>query len=85
MVLENCEIIEKTIDIHYIITFDYINMNKVMRVIKEKKLEIVTQEMEINEDSGLPIGKIEIKTRKKNAEMIFDIFKSIFEIGIKQL
>lgn len=85
MVLENCEIIEKTIDIHYIITFDYINMNKVMRVIKEKKLEIVTQEMEINEDSGLPIGKIEIKTRKKNAEMIFDIFKSIFEISIKQL
>ena len=51
MVLENCEIIEKTIDIHYTITFDYINMNKVMRVIKEKKLEIVTQELEINEDS----------------------------------
>jgi hypothetical protein len=28
--------------------------------------------MEIKEDSGLPIGKIEINT-KKNAEMIFDI------------
>jgi hypothetical protein len=48
-------------------------MNKVMRVIKEKQLEIVTQEMEINEETGLPIGKIEVKTRKKNAEMIFDI------------
>jgi hypothetical protein len=47
-------------------------MNKVMRVIKEKKLEIVTQDMEIHEE-GLPIGKIQIKTRKKNAEMIFDI------------
>jgi hypothetical protein len=58
-------------------------MNKVMRVIKEKKLEIVTQEMEINEETGLPIGKIEIKTRKKNAEMIFDIFNSLFEIDIK--
>jgi hypothetical protein len=56
-----------------------------MRVIKEKKLEIVTQEMEINENSGLPIGKIEIKTRKKNAEIIFDIFNSIFEISIKRL
>jgi uncharacterized YigZ family protein len=85
MILETCEIVEKTIDLHFIISFDYINMNKVMRVIKEKKLEIVNQEMEINENSGLPIGKIEIKTRKKNAEMIFDIFNSIFEINIKRL
>jgi uncharacterized YigZ family protein len=83
LTLESCEIIEKTIDIHYQVSFDYKNMNKVMRVIKEKKLEIVTQEMEINEESGLPIGKIEVKTRKKNAEMIFDIFNSIFEIDIK--
>lgn len=85
MIFEACEIVEKTIDIHFIISFDYINMNKVMRVIKEKKLEIVTQEMEIDENSGLPIGKIEIKTRKKNAEIIFDIFNSIFEISIKRL
>ena len=85
MILENCEIVEKTIDIHFTISFDYVNMNKVMRVIKEKKLEIVTQEMEINEISGQPIGKIEIKTRKKNAEIIFDIFNSIFEINIKRL
>ncbi|MGZ9734087.1 IMPACT family protein [Flavobacterium sp. GNP002] len=85
MVLETCEIVEKTIDIHFSITFDYQNMNKVMRVIKEKKLEIVSQEMEINEDSGLPIGKIEIKTRKKNAELVFDIFNSMFEIDIKRI
>jgi uncharacterized YigZ family protein len=85
MVLETCEIVEKTIDIHFTLSFDYQNMNKVMRVIKEKKLEIVNQEMEINEDSGLPIGKIEIKTRKKNAEMVFDIFNSMFEIDIKRL
>lgn len=85
MLLETCEIVEKTIDIHFSLTFDYAQMNKVMRVIKEKKLEIVNHELEINEDSGLPIGKIEIKTRKKNAEMIFDIFNSIFEINIKPL
>jgi hypothetical protein len=59
-------------------------MNKVMRVIKEKKLDIVGQAMEINENSGLPIGKIELKSRKKNAEMVFDIFNSMFEIDIKQ-
>ena len=83
MTLEICEVIEKTIDEQFLVSFDYKNMNKVMRVIKEKKLEIVAQEMEIDEDSGLPIGKIIIKTRKKNAEMVFDIFDLMFEIDIK--
>ena len=83
MTLENCSIIEKTIDLYYQISFDYINMNKAMRVIKEKKLQMVSQEISIIEETGLPIGLIEIKIRKKNAEMIFDIFNSIFEIDIK--
>ena len=81
--LDICDIIEKTVDVHFTITFDYQNMNKAMRVIKEKKLEIVKQEMEMDADSGFPIGKIEIKTRKKNAEIIFDIFNSLYEIHIK--
>jgi uncharacterized YigZ family protein len=83
--LESCEIIEKTIDIHFQISFDYKNMNKVMRIIKEKKLDIVNQEMEINEETNLPIGKFVIKTRKKNAEIVFDTFNSLFEINIKKL
>ena len=81
--LENSLIIEKTIDVHFIVSFDYINMNKVMRVVKEKNLNIISQEMEINKETGLPIGKMEIKTRKKNAEIIFDIFKSLYEITIQ--
>lgn len=76
MTLEVSEIVEKTIDIHYLVTFDYKNMNKVMRVIKEKNLDIVSQKMEMN-------CEIEIKTRKKNAEMVFDIFSNLYEIGIK--
>ncbi|WP_417939937.1 IMPACT family protein [Flavobacterium sp. RS13.1] len=83
MTLEVCEIIEKTIDVQFLISFDYKNMNKVMRVIKEKKLEITSQEMEIDENSGLPIGKIITKTRKKNAESIFSTFNLMFEIDIK--
>mgnify|MGYP000417969632 FL=1 len=85
LVLEEAEIIEKTIDISFLISFDYKNMNKVMRVIKEKKLDIVSQTMELEEDSGIALGKIEIKTRKKNAELIFDIFDNLFEIEIKRL
>lgn len=76
MALEASEIIEKTINIHYIVSFDYKNMNKVMRVIKEKNLEIISQNM--NESC-----EIEIATRKKNAEQIVDIFNNLFEIDIK--
>ncbi len=82
MALSECEIIEKTIDIHFKIVFDYQFMNKIMRVVKEKKLDILTQTMEINSLTQQPEGIIELKTRKKNAETIFDIFNSIFEIKI---
>jgi uncharacterized YigZ family protein len=83
LAIENCEIIEKTIDLQCQVTFDYKNMNKVMRVIKEKKLEIISQDMTINEENELPIGKIKVKIRKKNVEMVFDIFNSLSEIEVK--
>lgn len=76
MALEASDIIEKTIDIHYFVSFDYKNMNKVMRIIKEKNLDIVSQKMEMS-------CEIEVKIRKKNAEMIFDIFSNLYEIDIK--
>lgn len=75
MALEVSDIVEKTIDIHYLIRFDYKNMNKVMRVIKEKNLDIISQKMEMS-------CEIEIATRKKNAEMVFDIFSNLFEVTI---
>lgn len=78
MALEESKIIEKTINIHFLVQFDYKNMNKVMRVIKEKNIAIVSQKME--EDC-----QIEIATRKKNAKSIFAIFNSIFEVGIKEV
>lgn len=78
MALEESEIIEKTIDIRFKVSFDYKNMNKVMRVIKEKNLNIVSQRMEEN-------CEIEISTRKKNADMVFDIFTNLFEIKVDKL
>ena len=76
MALENAVIEEKTIDVHFIVSFDYKNMNKVMRIIKEKNLEIISQKMEMS-------CEIEIATRKKNAENVFGTFESLFEISIK--
>ena len=76
MALEAAENIEKTINIHYIISFEYKNMNKVMRIIKEKNLEIISQRMDES-------CEIEIATRKKNAQIIFEIFDNFYEIDIK--
>ena len=73
LTLEEADIVEKTIDKHFKITFDYKNMNKVMRIIKEKNIDIVHQKMELN-------CEIEIATRKKNAQQTFDIFSTLFEI-----
>lgn len=78
MALEQSEIVERTIDVYFKISFDYKNMNKVMRVIKEKNLEIVRQKMELD-------CEIEIATRQKNAEMVQQIFESLFEVSIKKL
>lgn len=78
MTLEASAIIEKTINIRFVITFDYKNINKIMRIIKEKNLEIISQKMELS-------CKIEIATRKKNAEMIFSIFDTMFEISINKI
>lgn len=78
LALEASTIIEKTIDIHFSITFDYKNMNKVMRVIKEKNLNIISQKMEES-------CQIEIATRKKNADMVLDIFSNLFEVAIEEI
>ena len=78
MALEESVIQEKTIDVQFQISFDYKNMNKVMRIIKEKNLEIISQQMKES-------CQIKIATRKKNAEIIFDIFFNLFEIEIKKI
>lgn len=58
MALEASKIVEKTINIDYLIRFDYKNMNKVMRVIKEKQLKIVNQTLELD-------CQIQISVRKR--------------------
>jgi uncharacterized YigZ family protein len=78
MALEAALIIEKTIDVRFKITFDYKNINKVMRIIKEKKIHVISQKMEMN-------CEIEISTRKSKVGEISDIFQSLFEISLTKL
>lgn len=77
MALEAAEILEKTINTHYLIRFDYKNMNKVMRVIKEKNLNVVNQVLELD-------CLIEISCRLTQKEEIFNAFNHIFEVFITE-
>jgi len=77
MALETVEIVEKTINTHFFIRFDYKNMNKVMRVIKEKNLNVVNQVLELD-------CLIEISCRLTQKEEIFNAFNHIFEVSITE-
>ncbi|AIM62080.1 hypothetical protein KLA_09159 [Cellulophaga geojensis KL-A] len=74
--LDEAEIKKKIITKLYTLTFDYKDMNSVMRVIKQKKLDIVSQKLEAN-------CTYVISVRKTKANEIFTIFNTMQYIKIK--
>ncbi len=78
MALEEANIVKRTIDELFEISFDYPEMNIVMRLIKENNLNIIEQKLELD-------CKIYISVRKKDADAIFEKFDSTYKVGIKKL
>jgi uncharacterized YigZ family protein len=78
LALEASEIVEKTIDVYFRISFGYDLMNKVQRIIKERQLKIVNQKLEL-------ACEYVISVRKKEAESIFEIFDNIYQLSIKKV
>ena len=76
MALEASEIVEKTINIEFQLSFNYDVMNKVMRIIKEKNLEVIYQTLELD-------CQYIISVRKKDADEIFEIFTNLYKVEIK--
>lgn len=76
LTLDTSDIIEKTIDDHFALNFDYVNMNKVMRLIKEKNINLLKQEMELD-------CNFEISVRKKEAKKIKKAFEDLRCVNIK--
>jgi uncharacterized YigZ family protein len=75
--LESAIIVEKTIDVEYVAQFDYAHLNKVMRVIKEKNLEILSQKMDVQ-------CEITLATRKSNEDNLLAAFENLYEINLKK-
>lgn len=78
MALEASKIVERTIDEEFIITFEYPEMNTVMRIIKDESLSIENQKMELS-------CVFQISVRKKDAERIFELFNNTYKVSIKKL
>ena len=78
LVLESSKIIEKTINIAFQLKFEYKNMSKVMRFLKENKVEIINQKLEHN-------CLLEISVRKSNSSKVFESFSQFFGVEIKEL
>ncbi|RZJ64155.1 MAG: YigZ family protein [Flavobacterium sp.] len=76
MAIEASEIVERTIDLNYVVSFEYKDINKVMRIIREKNLNVVSQRMEMN-------CEVTFSVRKKNADSAVGAFDAVFGVLVK--
>lgn len=76
--IESSEIIEKIVEVYFKIIFDYDMMSKVLRILKEKNIEIIQQKLELN-------CEYIIAVRKKESKSILEFFKNFYKVEIKAL
>jgi len=77
-ILDEAVIVKKTINIEFQLIFEYQHMNKVMRIIKENKLDILHQKMELN-------CEFIISIRKKYASVVQQSFEDLRCLTIKEV
>ena len=77
LALENSEIIQKTINEEFILQFNYSEMNKVMRIVKEEQISIINQKLDMN-------CMYIISVRKKEAAKVFKLFDETYKVLIKK-
>ena len=78
LALESSQIINKTVDIHFKLIFGYPIMNKVMRIIKENKVALISQKMEL-------MCEFEISIRQKESLKIKTAFDDLRYVEIFEL
>ncbi|MFD2098362.1 IMPACT family protein [Flagellimonas iocasae] len=75
MALENANIMERVVESQFKLNFGYPEMDKVMRAIKQKNLNIVSQKMEMD-------CELVISVRLSEAEDIQQLFGEMQEVNI---
>lgn len=75
MTLDTCKIVVRTINITFKITFEYPEMNSVMRIIKDENLKIVAQKMEL-------ACEMQLAVRKTDSEKVLELFRNTYKINL---
>ena len=78
LALEASKIVERTINKEFQLKFEYKNMSKVMRILKENEVEITNQTLELN-------CLLEISVRKNHSSKVFEQFNHFFGVEIEEL
>ena len=78
MALETADIIERTLQQEFLLSFDYPEMDKVMRTIKQYQLEIVSQDM------GMDCNLV-ISVRKQDADRTEELFSLMHPLKVQKL
>ncbi|WP_367205976.1 YigZ family protein [Lutibacter sp.] len=79
LIIEASKIVEKTIDVNFEIFFEYKDMNKVMRIIKENNIEIKSQKMHLNCEYVISIRK----TKALKIQQLFEDLRCLKITEIK--
>ena len=78
LALEASKIVERTINKEFQLKFEYKNMSKVMRILKDNDVEITNQKLELN-------CLLEISVRKNHSYKVFEQFNHFFGVEIEEL
>jgi len=78
LALDSAEIIEETIKVHFNLRFSYAMMGKIMRIVKEKNIQVQGQQMEL-------LCLMQIAVRKRDAVAVQDQFRGFFGVVIDQI
>ena len=78
LTLEVSEIVEKTVNEQFKISFNYDLMNKVSRILKQHDVQVSHQKLEV-------YCEYTISVRKRDALKVFQIFDEMYQVSIKKL
>jgi uncharacterized YigZ family protein len=78
LALNEAKVVEKTVNDIYSVSFDYLQMNEVMRVIKEDHLEVLDQQFDNN-------CSIKVSVRKMQINQVLARLQKLPSIAVKYL
>lgn len=77
LAIKSADIIEKLIEVQFQVTFNYPEMDSVMRIIKQENISNISQKLEIE-------CQLHISVRRSESEMVEKRFKEIHKVEIKK-